>query len=105
MSENINVESGSIAGQLSQFQSEMANMQTLFSELEAQTSSITSSWQGEGSDAVIGSIKNFLTVFDTIKAQNDKYVSFLNGVIDRYTAMDNNLSSSTESSGLGINGS
>lgn len=108
MNGNIKVGSESIASQLSQFQAEMTNMQNLFTELETQTASVNNFWEGAGSDATVGAIKNFMKTFNDVKAQNDKYVAFLNGVIDKYTTTENKISESIDAaanSGLGINGS
>ena len=47
-----------------------------------------------------------METFIEVKNQNEKYVSFLNSTINKYTTADTNISSSIEAAannGLGIN--
>lgn len=97
-----------ISSQLSAFQAEMTNMQNLFAELESKTATVNAFWEGNGCDAVVGAIKNFIQTLESVKSQNEKYVAFLNGVINRYTTTENKISESIDAAannGLGINGS
>lgn len=97
MAENINITAEALSAYLSQFQSEMAKMDTLLAEIQTATSDAKGNWQGAASDAVMGQIENFQKVFDQVKEQNTKYVTFLNSVISKYTAADNRGISSVES--------
>lgn len=106
MNENIKVVSENIVSQLTQFQDEMMKMEALFTELENQTAKVNSFWEGKGSMSAVSAIKKFMETFIDVKNQNEKYVSFLNSTISKYTTADTNISSSIEAAannGLGIN--
>lgn len=108
MNENVKVVSSSIVNQLSQFQAEMKKMEALFTELESKTSEVNNFWEGKGSVSAVTAIKTFMETFNDVKSQNEKYVSFLNSTIDKYTTTDANISSSIETAannGLRINNS
>ena len=85
---DITVQSASVSSLLSEFQSEMGKLDALLNKLDSETSSAKSIWEGNASDATISEIEKFKNVFDSIKEQNEKYVSFLNSVIEKYTDED-----------------
>lgn len=108
MNENIKIVSSNIVSQLSKFQSEIKKMESLFDEIESKTSKVNSFWEGKGSESAIIAIKSFMETFNDVKNQNEKYVSFLNTIIDKYTTADSDISKSIEAAannGLGINNS
>lgn len=106
MSQNINVSSQSIADSLSQFEAEMAKMNTLFNEIKTGTTDVKNYWEGEASDAMLAEIETVQQSFEQVEQQNQKYTSFLNSVIDKYTAADQSISNSASNSeGLSVNGS
>lgn len=97
MNDGINVKAESISSMLSDFQSQMTLMETLVSEISTKTSSVKSEWEGNTSEAVLSDIDNFLKVFDDVKAQNKKYVDFLNNTINAYSQEDSSISNSVSS--------
>lgn len=108
MNGNIKVGTEAISSQLSAFKAEMNKMQVLFDELEEKTSLVNGFWEGAGCDAVVGAIKTFMQTFNDVKTQNETYVTFLSGVIDKYTITENQISGAIDAAandGLGINGS
>ena len=88
MAHDIDIVTESLASNLSAFQSEMSKMQTLMGEIRASTAGAKAAWKGSASDQVIGDIEAFQQVFEQVDAQNQKYVTFLNTVINSYTAED-----------------
>ena len=85
---NITVESQTIVELLESFKGEMTNLDNLMDKIDGKTDSISKSWEGNVSETILTSVRNFKTDFDNIRAQNEKYVSFLNGVIEKYTDED-----------------
>lgn len=85
---DITVQSASVSSLLSEFQGEMGKLDTLLNKIDKETSEAKSIWEGDASDATISAIEKFKDVFDTIKEQNEKYVTFLNSVIEKYTDED-----------------
>jgi uncharacterized protein YukE len=96
-SNSIKIDTASLAGNLGEFQAQMASMQKLMGSIKSATSGIKGSWQGNSSDIVLGAIEQFQEVFQSIEEQNKKYVTFLNSVIDSYTEADNSQVSAMES--------
>lgn len=97
MNDNINVASAEVSTILSQFQGEMQKMSTLFEEIKTQTAHVNSYWTGQASEAAVEALNNFMKVFEDISSQNEKYVSFLNGVIEMYTTTDQGISNTIDS--------
>lgn len=96
MAGNIKINTEGLSGSLSSFQAEMAKMQTLLGEIKSATAAAKNDWRGTASDAIMGGIEKFQAVFEEVESQNNKYVAFLNAVIDAYTVTDENLSASLE---------
>ena len=88
MDSNIKVESQTIVELLNSFQKEMTNLDNLIGKINTKNNEIKNSWEGNVSDTVLTSISNFNTIFDNIRTQNEKYVNFINSVIEKYTDED-----------------
>ena len=97
MAENINITAESLTSNLSSFQAEMAKMTALLGEIETATSTIKGKWEGAASEYVLSKVEQFQKVFTDVNAQNEKYVNFMNSVIDKYTTADNSGINSVES--------
>ena len=97
MDSNIKIETEGLAGSLESFQSQMSSMQTLLGEIKTATSGIKNQWEGNLSETVLSSIEQFQEVFQSIEEQNQKYVNFLNNVINLYTEADTSNNSALDS--------
>ena len=84
----IDVTSSSISSSIGEFKNEMINMDKLFEKIETDTKNAKSYWQGSASDMTLSHIEEFSDIFEAIKKQNEKYVDFLNEVIEKYTDED-----------------
>ena len=89
----LKIESETIVDLLESFKAEMNNLDNLMDKIDSKTTNISKSWEGNVSDEILTSIRNFRTTFDSIRTQNVKYVGFLNGVIEKYTDEDTSKSS------------
>ena len=85
---DITVQSASVSSLLSEFQGEMGKLDALLNKIDKETSEAKAIWEGDASDATISAIEKFKDVFESIKEQNEKYVEFLNSVIEKYTDED-----------------
>ena len=90
---NITVESKTIVEQLESFKAEMTKLDSLMDKIDSKSNAISQSWEGNVSDTILSSIRSFRSTFDNIRAQNEKYVTFLNGVIEKYTDEDSSETS------------
>lgn len=88
MNSKINVQSESISSKINEFKGEMNKLDLLFAKIEKETSEAKSYWEGQASDVTISHLEEFSKIFEAIKAQNEKYVNFLNEVIEKYTDED-----------------
>ena len=88
MGDGITVQSASVSELLAQFQGEMGKLDQLLSKIDTETSNAKAIWEGDASDATLSQIEKFKQVFEAIKEQNEKYVGFLNSVIEKYTDED-----------------
>lgn len=96
MDDGVKVTTEALSGNISSFQSQMAQLETLCSSIKALTTDAKSYWEGSASDAIMGAIEKFQNVFDQISEQNQIYVDFLNQVIELYTAADNSTSNALD---------
>jgi uncharacterized protein YukE len=88
MADKVDITAESLADNLASFQSKMNQMQTLVGEIKSATSKAKNMWQGSASDTVMGQIESYQKVFEDVDTQNQKYVTFLNSVIDSYKKAD-----------------
>lgn len=89
---NIKVESGGINATISEFSSQIGEMNELLSTIKSKTEEVKGYWAGDDSDAVITAINNFMKTFDVVNERNKKYSDFLNKVITEYKAKDDEIS-------------
>ena len=86
--DNIYVESSSITAQLDAFKGEMTKLEALFARVDEEIAAAKTIWEGDASDATLAEIEKLNKLFDEVKKDNQKYVEFLNIVIEKYTDED-----------------
>jgi uncharacterized protein YukE len=96
MGDRVDINAESLASTLASFQAKMTQMQTLVGQIKSATTSVKSVWEGTASDAVLGQIESYQKVFEDVDAQNQKYVAFLNSVINTYKTADENDTNAVE---------
>ena len=87
--DNISIKSKSVVELLELFKEDMNKLDGLNEKIKTTTSNIKSTWEGNASDATLEQVKKFDNLFGEISNQNEKYVEFLNSVIEKYTDIDN----------------
>ena len=92
--DNIKVESAGINSSISEFASQMAEMESLLANIKETTNNVKSFWIGEDSDAILAIINNFMKSFEVIEQKNKGYSDFLEKVILDYKSKDDQISSS-----------
>ena len=108
MDGNIKVDVASIGASLESFQAAMLKLETLFDEVQTQTSQMSSFWAGKAGDETRIELEKFYITFQRIDTQNQRYVEFLNKTAETYSTSEANISATIDSAanaGLGINGS
>lgn len=91
---------------LGSLENEMQNISNLLANVKSKTNKMNTYWQGNDSDIMDSSIKNFITCFDNINIQNKVYIDFLVDTINNYCTFDDSVASeANDNKGLRINGS
>ena len=88
MESNIYVETGSITEQLSSFKEQMTQLETLFTRVDQEIKDTKEIWEGSASETTLAEIEKLKKLFDSIKSKNEKYSTFLDTVIEKYTEED-----------------
>ena len=88
MSDNISLNSVPVSVLLETFKNEMKKLDALVNKLDFETQKIKQTWQGTASDETLEKIDKLKIVFDGIKTSNERYVKFVDYVVDKYKELD-----------------
>lgn len=82
---SMGISTSSVSDLLDSFKLEMQKMEALSENLNKETSNIKNEWQGNASDSTLARAEEFKSKFESIKEQNEKYVSSLYKFIEMYS--------------------
>ena len=87
--EKIKVDQSSVYSLVAEYRKGMQEIEQLKTKLLQDTKAMENEWQGEGSNSILPRIAKLKEDFNNINAQNEKFLSFINDAMSKYTRNEN----------------
>ena len=96
MGRNVNISYEKFSTMVEEFEEEIKDLETIFTDVEKKTKGFANYWQGNDSDEILPNLEKLESSFPDINKHNEDYLAYLKEVLGEYKHYDDSASNVAE---------